>query len=150
MYGIEGEWSMVRIARGRREDGAAAVEFAIVVGVLALLVFGVVEFGLVFWQVQNLRSATREAARVAAVRGNTTQISNAMVAASAGSLPAGYTGFSVTPSGGCTASTVGQEVTVTINNAALSQSVRSAFQLDIPFLPVITLNPTIAGTFRCE
>lgn len=136
--------------RLRTQDGAAAVEFAIVVGFLAMIVFGVLEFGLVFWQVQNLRSATREAARVAAVRGSTSQISNAMVAASAGSLPSGFTGFSVSPSGGCSGSTVGQEVTVTIDNAALAGSVRSAFQVDIPFLPVITLNPTIAGTFRCE
>lgn len=136
--------------RLRGEDGAAAVEFAIIVGVLAMIVFGVIEFGLVFWQVQNLRSATREAARVAAVRGTTTQISNAMVAASAGSLPSGFTGFSVSPLGGCTSSTVGQEVTVTIDNAALSANVRSAFQVDIPLLPVITLNPTIAGAFRCE
>ena len=141
---------MIRRGRLRREDGAAAVEFAIVVGVLAMLVFGVVEFGLVFWQVQNLRSATREAARVAAVRGSTTQISTAMVAAAAGSLPSGYTGFTVSPAGGCTSSTVGQEVTVTINNAALAPNVRSAFQVDIPFLPAITLSPTISGTFRCE
>jgi len=133
-----------------RERGAAAVEFAIVVGFLVMIVFGVIEFGLAFWQVQNLRSATREAARVAAVRGNTTQISDAMVSASAGSLPPGYTGFTVSPASGCTSSTVGQEVTVTIDNASLSSNVRSAFSVDIPLLPIISLNPTISGSFRCE
>jgi Flp pilus assembly protein TadG len=132
------------------EDGAAAVEFAIVVSVLVVLVFGVLEFGLAFWQVQNLRASTREAARVAAVRGSSTQISDAMVSASSGSLPAGFVGYTVSPAGGCTATNAGQEVTVTITNAALSSSVQDAFTIDIPFLPPITLNPTLSGTFRCE
>lgn len=136
--------------RADRERGAAAVEFAIVVSLLVMLVFGVIEFGLAFWQVQNLRSATREAARVAAVRGTTTQISDAMVSASTGSLPPGYTGFTVSPASGCTSSTVGQEVTVTIDNASLSSNVRSAFSVDIPLLPIISLNPTLSGSFRCE
>lgn len=117
---------------------------------LVMLVFGVIEFGLAFWQVQNLRSATREGARVAAVRGTATQISDAMVSASAGSLAPGYTGFTVSPAGGCTSSTVGQEVTVTIDNGSLSSNVRSAFSVEIPLMPVITLNPTVAGSFRCE
>jgi Flp pilus assembly protein TadG len=136
--------------RLRQEHGAAAVEFAIVVSLLVVFVFGVMEYGIAFWQVQNLRSATREAARVAAVRGNTSQISNAMVAASSGSLASGFTGFTISPSGGCTPSTVGQEVTVTITNSALSPNVQSAFDIQIPLLPPITLNPTISGTFRCE
>ena len=53
----------------RREDGAAAVEFALIVGLLAILVFGLLEYGLAFWQVQNLRASAREGARVAAVGG---------------------------------------------------------------------------------
>jgi Flp pilus assembly protein TadG len=136
--------------RLRQERGAAAVEFAIVASVLVMLVFGILEFGLAFWQVQNLRSATREGARVAAVRGTTTQVSNAMVNSSSGSLPPGFTGFTVSPATGCTLDTAGQEVTVTIQNATLSSSVRSAFQIDIPFVPTYTINPTLSGTFRCE
>ena len=54
----------------KKEDGAAAVEFALIVGVLAILVFGLLEYGLAFWQVQNLRASTREGARVAAVGGD--------------------------------------------------------------------------------
>src|SRR5262245_65407382 len=53
----------------RREDGAAAVEFALIVGVLAMLIFGMLQFGLAFFQLQNLRAATREGARVGAVDG---------------------------------------------------------------------------------
>ena len=136
--------------RLRQENGAAAVEFAIVVSVLVMLVFGVLEFGLNFWQVQNLRSATREGARAAAVRATPTQVSDAMVDASSGSLPPGFVGFTLSPAGGCTQQTAGQEVTVTIQNAALSSSVRDAFKIDIPFMPSFTTNPTLSGTFRCE
>ena len=56
-----------------REDGAAAVEFALIVGLLAMLVFGMMEYGLAFMQVQTLRAATREGARVAAVAGTPTR-----------------------------------------------------------------------------
>ena len=136
--------------RLRREHGAAAVEFAIVASVLVMLVFGVLEFGLAFWQVQNLRAATREGARVAAVRGTTTQVSDAMVNASSGSLPSGFAGFTLSPATGCTPQTIGQEVTVTIQNPSLSSSVRDAFKIDIPFVPAYTMDPTLSGTFRCE
>ena len=134
----------------RQENGAAAVEFAIVASVLVMLVFGVIEFGLGFWQVQNLRAATREGARVAAVRGSTTQVSDAMVNASSGSLPPGFSGFTLTPATGCTGATTGQEVTVTIQNASLATSVRDAFSIDIPLMPTFNMNPTLSGTFRCE
>ena len=73
----------------KKEDGAAAVEFALIVGLLAILVFGLLEYGLAFWQVQNLRAATREGARVAAVGGDNAEIRAAMVNSSAGSLTGG-------------------------------------------------------------
>jgi Flp pilus assembly protein TadG len=131
-----------------REDGAAAVEFALIVGLLAMLVFGMMEYGLAFMQVQTLRAATREGARVAAVRGSNSEISAAMTGASAGSLPGGFSGYSVSTT--CDDDTVGESVTVTINNGALSSSVQNSLAIDIPLLPSITLNPTLQGTFRCE
>jgi Flp pilus assembly protein TadG len=131
----------------RREEGAAAVEFALIVGLLAILVFGLLEYGLAFWQVQNLRAAAREGARVAAVRGDDTAIRTAMVDSAAGSLDGG---FSFTRSNTCDDDSVGESVTITINNGSLSGSVQEAFSVSIPFLPPIQLNPTLKGTFRCE
>jgi Flp pilus assembly protein TadG len=134
----------------RREDGAAAVEFALIVGLLAILVFGLLEYGLAFWQVQNLRAAAREGARVAAVRGDDTAIRNAMEAASVGSLSGGWT-FQRLPGGRvCDDDTAGEEVTILINNSTLSGSVQEAFRVNIPFIPLITIDPTLSGTFRCE
>ncbi|MBZ0096452.1 MAG: pilus assembly protein [Sulfuricella sp.] len=45
------------------EKGAAAVEFALVVIVLLLIVAGIVEFGRAFWYYDALTKATRDGAR---------------------------------------------------------------------------------------
>jgi Flp pilus assembly protein TadG len=134
----------------RREDGAAAVEFALIVGLLAILIFGLFEYGLAFWQVQNLRASAREGARVAAVGGDDTAVRNAMRTSSAGSLSDASWTFSRDRTCDQTPDTTGDPVTITINNASLKGSVQEAFRVNIPFLPQIQLNPVLSGTFRCE
>jgi Flp pilus assembly protein TadG len=131
----------------KKEDGAAAVEFALIVGLLAILVFGLLEYGLAFWQVQNLRAATREGARVAAVGGDDAAIRNAMVSSAAGSLN-GSEAIDVDPDV-CDDDTRGQQITVRITGN-LSGAVQEAFEVSIPFLPPFTLTPDLSGTFRCE
>jgi Flp pilus assembly protein TadG len=130
----------------KKEDGAAAVEFALILGLLAILVFGLLEYGLAFWQVQNLRAATREGARVAAVGGDPDEIRTAMVNSAAGSLTGGEA-ISFPPA--CDADTRGQEMTVRITGG-FSGAVQEAFEVSIPFLPPFTLRPDLSGTFRCE
>lgn len=49
--------------RPTSEKGAAAVEFAIVVIILLLIVAGIVEFGRAFWYYDALTKATRDGAR---------------------------------------------------------------------------------------
>jgi Flp pilus assembly protein TadG len=51
----------------RDERGAAAVEFALVLPVIILLLFGIIEFGRAWNVKQVLTDAAREGARVAAV-----------------------------------------------------------------------------------
>lgn len=53
-----------RITQAKRKDcGAAAVEFALVIIVLMLIVAGIVEFGRAFWYYDALTKATRDGAR---------------------------------------------------------------------------------------
>jgi Flp pilus assembly protein TadG len=55
--------------RGRRRhaDGASAVEFALVLPLLLLLVFGIIQYGFYFWSLQGGSAAVRDAARFASV-----------------------------------------------------------------------------------
>ena len=50
------------------QKGAAAVEFAIVLPFLVLLVFGIIEFGTMFYNEQVITNASREGARVGIVQ----------------------------------------------------------------------------------
>jgi Flp pilus assembly protein TadG len=134
----------------RGEEGAAAVEFALVVSLLFVLLFGIMEFGLAFFELQNLRSATREGARSAAIGGTRTEISEAIVDGSSGAISSGYDGFTLSPSTGCTDATKGDEVEVILPKTSLPASVQSTFDINIPFMPEFTLTPEIRGSFRCE
>jgi Flp pilus assembly protein TadG len=52
----------------RRQEGQAFVEFAIVLPILVLLVFGITQFGLAFRNYLAITDAARVAARAAAVK----------------------------------------------------------------------------------
>ena len=56
-----------RRAGAPKERGAAIVEFALVVPVLVLLLFGIVEFGIAFNDYISVRNGSREGARAAVV-----------------------------------------------------------------------------------
>jgi Flp pilus assembly protein TadG len=51
----------------RDSEGAAVVEFALVMPILALIVFGIIDFGRAFYTVNNIISAVREGARYGAI-----------------------------------------------------------------------------------
>lgn len=53
--------------RRRRDDGATLVEFALVVPVLFVLLFGMIEFGWAFFQLNDVRHGAREGIRLVAV-----------------------------------------------------------------------------------
>lgn len=61
--------SRATTARRNRERGATLVEFAIVLPILALFIFGIIDFGSSFNDWQSLRSAVRQDARLASVTG---------------------------------------------------------------------------------
>ena len=53
----------MRRLRHRREDGAAALEFGLVAPVIFLLIFGIIQFGYLFWSLQTAAATAREATR---------------------------------------------------------------------------------------
>jgi len=58
----------------RRQDGAAAVEFAIVATLFFVLVFGIIDFGFGLWSWNSTANAAREGARRGAVDSNVADI----------------------------------------------------------------------------
>jgi len=156
-------------ARARGEEGAAAVEFALIVGVLAMLIFGMLQFGLAFFQLQNLRAATREGARVGAVDGSVADITARVQQASGISTPFGSSLYIQTVKNG-TPTTVPNTPTTTVpcatvndvtpdsviagvdlTSPSLPTGLQNIFTVDIPLLPTIDLRHSqVEGEFRCE
>jgi len=91
----------------RRERGAAAVEFALVMPLLLILILGIAEFGRAYNIQTTLSAAAREGARVMALQSSQSEARQAAIAAAnpAVTLSAGQ--ISVSPStclgGGATA-----------------------------------------------
>jgi hypothetical protein len=52
----------------KREDGAAAVEFALVLPVLIVILFGIIEFGFALYNKEVITNASREGARAGIVQ----------------------------------------------------------------------------------
>ena len=121
----------------RSEAGAAAVEFAIIASVLFLLVFGIIEFGRIFNELEIMNSAAREGARAAAVRGTATDVAEAAsAAASPYELDSTPTADKI-----CDDTTSGQPVTVTWDQN---------FEISVGLLPEFNEDIEIKGVFRCE
>ena len=57
------------LTRGRSEDGAQLVEFALVLPLLLLVLLGIAEFGFVFQRYEVVTNAAREGARLAVLPG---------------------------------------------------------------------------------
>ncbi len=131
----------------RQQRGAVAVEFALIMPVLLLILVGTLEFGRVWSQMQVFQGAAREGARCAAVKaaGFSSCDIQERINSSAGAYTP-ETSATVTINGnpapgGCTTLTRGQDVKV---------SWVQPLSLDIPFWDNVTIHATIAGVFRCE
>lgn len=79
----------------RRERGQALAEFAIVIPVLAFVIAGIIQFGLIFWSQQTLTQVARDTGRWAATQlncSNTSAVSTTANNIAANSSLFGYTG----------------------------------------------------------
>jgi len=130
-----------------REQGVAAVEFALILPVLALLLFGILEFGRVWSQYQVFQGAAREGARCAAVKAtefSDCEIQPAIDAAAAPYDPEVDADVEINggpAADGCTDDDQGKDVQV---------SWVQPLDINIPFWSDVTVSPTIKAVFRCE
>ena len=129
----------------RRDDrGAVAVEFALLVPILVVILFAIISVGIALFRVVNYTSAAREGARYAAVHCRpeatvctpdliVTRVTQAANGNPVGpGIPTADRDCSVTP---------GEPVTV---------SWEQTVPVHIPLVPDLTFTMTVAGTFRCE
>lgn len=72
--------------RWRRQRGAAAVEFALILPILLMLVFGIIDFGLYINAAAVVGNAAREGARSASLGATSAQVEG-VVGSALGSLP---------------------------------------------------------------
>jgi len=97
----------------RDQSGQALVEFVLVLPLLLLVLFGIMQFGLLFYKDIDITSATREGARKASISRDTsckTAVVNAIAAATGPGIDDGKTVIDVSPAT-CPA---GQDVTVNV------------------------------------
>lgn len=121
------------MARGTTsEEGAAAVEFAIVLPLLVLLLFGIFEFGQAYNAYITVTHAAREGARLAAVG----RYSEALVR-----QRAGYIGDDISVSVSPASPAPGTTVTVTVSYP---------LELRIPFFGERSLTLRSAAAMRVE
>ncbi len=128
--------------RRTNDRGANLVEFALLAPLLLLLVFGIIEFGWLFGQFNDVRHGAREGARFAAVSaGDETQIKDTVCTSMEG-LSAGMSSIIVDLSQG--GPNVGDQSTITVTANVTSLS---GVPLITTFLPN-QLSSTV--TFRHE
>jgi Flp pilus assembly protein TadG len=124
-----------REGRGRGEHGAAAVEFAIVLPLLVMLVGGILAFGRGYNAKIELTGAVREGARALALGKSTADTQNTVIAAAPG---LGLTASDISTSP-CPASGDG--------NATVTASYPLPYT--IPLVSSGTWSISVTGVMRC-
>lgn len=129
----------------RDERGAVAVEFALLIPLIVIILFSIIEFGIGMTRALAYASGAREGARYAAVQCRPelttctdTAIQDRIVDSMPTGYPVGFTSFSATPN--CTTAP-GQIVTVTWEQFV---------PIHVPFLPDMSWTIHPSGSFRCE
>lgn len=93
-----------RVVRAR--DGVGAIEFAVIAGLLSIVLLGIVDFGLGFWEKMQVGNAARAGADYARKNGfNATNIATAVVNAT--NLPGVQATPAPTQACGCPDATTG-------------------------------------------
>lgn len=138
--------------RHDRERGAALVEFALILPILVMFVFGIVEFGRFYNARIQLTSAVREGARAAALGADPTAATKAGAPGlDPTKIVVTYTpspGSSCTGASSTTTTTSLSTTTTTIPTATVTASY--PFKYQIPFVRSDTITLTATGVFRCS
>jgi Flp pilus assembly protein TadG len=139
----------LRQRRGIRgpESGASAVEFALVLPLLLLIVFGTVEFGLAYNRQQAFHAAAREGARLVAVGYALDEVRASVVSVAAGAVRPEDVAVAVVDA--CTGDDAAGPDLVTVA-VQLEPGAAGRYAMRIPFIPLSEPTFRSEATFRCE
>jgi hypothetical protein len=135
--------------RRNTDSGASAVEFALVLPLLLMLVFGIVEWGLAFGRIHSMEAAAREGARLASLGRDVQEpevVARARGAASV-LIDPDELDVTVTPSGSAFCAAQGDLVTVEVR---LSSTGRDKYAINIPMWGSSPATYEAKGVFQCE
>ncbi len=118
----------------KHDDGAALVEFAIVLSLLMMIVFGIIEFGRAYNAQVTLTHASREGVRVLAITGD----ADAAGAAARGAAPSLDPGLLSVSTDVCSP---GYPTALTVSYP---------FYLEIPFFGSRTMTLGATAVMRCS
>ena len=137
-----------------REHGASAVEFALILPLLVVLVFGIIEFGLAFTRSQAMQAAAREGGRVAAIGLSAQDVQDAVrdavgpVGIDSGDVAVCIDdGTATVCSNGDFCAEAGDTVRVV---ASIRPEATATYGVRIPFLPAGNSTFRAQALFRCE
>ncbi|MGI9597462.1 MAG: TadE/TadG family type IV pilus assembly protein [Acidimicrobiales bacterium] len=123
------------------DRGAGLAEFALVVPVLLMILFGIIEFGIGFSRSQAVEAAAREGGRLASLSSTTMTEVKDRVDFTLGGVPFDSPPqVSMVPSGGCSGRE-GQSVTVIVT---------APHHIAVPFVFDRQVTLTGRSVFRCE
>lgn len=131
----------------RSQAGLAVVEFAVVVSVALVILFGCIEVGRYFFVMNTIAEATRRGARVAVVTADAASAKNAAAA-----YAAYLKGFSASNVSVVYYDEIGGAPTGPANTALVSVSITGyQHEVLIPFLPIEPVNvPAFTTTLPME
>ncbi|MBB2941250.1 Flp pilus assembly protein TadG [Actinoplanes lutulentus] len=130
----------------RGDDGVAAIEFAIILPVLLLILFSIIDMGRMLQQQIQMTEAAREGARLGALSGTSTDVKNKVQSI----VGAGITlNYGATPTLCTSASVAGSDAVVTITRpfqpvTPLTSMIK---RLSNHTIPPVTLKAT--GVMAC-
>jgi Flp pilus assembly protein TadG len=125
------------------DEGASAVEFALVAGILVLLLVGITQFGVTFYQWLEMEHAAREGARWASLC-NPDDSTRAVVKAAAPGIALGDGNISIDPSNpGVSEWNKPVKVTITYTSPVFTALMR-------PFLGGSSVNLKASATQKVE
>lgn len=156
----------------RNEHGAVAVEFALLLPLIVIILFATIEFGLGLARLEDYENAAREGARFTALHCASSSCTTAAVwtvvrnsspdftsdpayatpPGTCGSASTDACGFSVCsgPIGGTsTCATATTPLNCTAGDA-VTVSWTQGFSFNVPFLSIVRRTRAITGAFRCE